>query len=250
MKALLATFLAAAALAAAGCGGDDSPGSNGVESKAPRDIVAAAAAALRDVKSYRAVAKQGRDTVVAEVQLPSKLRISVREGNSSAAIIAVSGDVYIRANEAYWREQGEAGEGASQLAGKWLKSPSSTTDFRDLAKGLDPETGSRCLTRDIGTLAKGGVENVNGRPAVVVIDKGGVAGTAPGRLYVATTGEPLPLKTVVTGNERPGGKRDPLCDTDGSRDRKGDNVTLSRFNESFDISAPSGAVEIGAGTPS
>jgi hypothetical protein len=238
-------------LVAAGCGGDDSADSNGVEAKPARQILADSAAALSRVKSFRAEAVQGRSTrVVADIGLPDKLRIAVREGSATASIIAVDGSVYIRANEAYWRQQ-QVGRAAPQLAGRWLKSPTSTSDVRDLTKGLDPRTLSRCLTREHGTIAKGGTETVDGEPAVVLIDRGGRPGTNPGKLWVATTGDPLPLRTIATGNERPGGRQDPECNESGRRTRRGDEVRLSRYNESIDVTAPPGAVDLsGAGTAS
>ena len=115
-----------------------------------------------------------------------------------------------------------------------------------MTRGLDPETLSRCLLRDHGTIAKGGTETVDGKQAVVLIDKGDRPGTAPGKLYVAAEDEPLPLRTIATGNQRPGGKKDPQCGGD-TPTRTGDEAKFSRYNESLDITAPPGAVDVGAG---
>jgi hypothetical protein len=240
--AILLAFAALAALA--GCGGDDSSDSNDVASKSANQIVADSAAALSKVKSFHAEGTQGSTKVVADIELPEKLRIQIREKDSSASIIAVEGSVYVKANEAYWNDQG-VGNAAPKLAGKWLKSPTTAAEFRDLTKGLDLETLSRCLSKDHGTLAKGGEETVDGKKAVVVLDKGDQPGTAPAKLYVAASGEPLPLRTLATGNERPGGKKDPSCNPDGSRAEKGDEKTFSRYNEPLDITAPAGAIDIG-----
>jgi hypothetical protein len=251
MRVRHALAVALVALAAmAGCG-DDSPESNGVESKSATQIVADAAAALSKVKSFRAEATQGDSTkVVADVELPAKLRIAIREGVASASLIAVDGSLYIKANEAYWKGQ-RVGRAAPELAGKWLKSPTTTAELRDLTKGLDPETLSRCLAKEHGTLAKGGTETVEGEKTVVVLDKGDRPGTNAGKLYVATTGEPFPLRTIATGDERPGGKQDPQCNESDRRTRAGDEVKLSRYNESLDVKAPPGAIDLeGAGTAS
>jgi hypothetical protein len=236
---------------AAGCGGGgDSPEPNGVESKPAQQILADSGAALSKVKSFRAEATQGGAKVVADVELPDKLRVAISDGQAAASIIAIERAVYIKANERYWREQ-QVGRAAPQLAGKWLKSPTTTTELRDLTKGLDPETLSRCLVKEHGTIVKGGKESVDGEPAVVLIDKGDRPGTNPGKLWVATTGEPLPLRTVATGNERPGGKQDPQCNESGRRTKRGDEVKLSRYDESLDLKAPPGALDLeGAGTAS
>ena len=72
------------------------------------------------------------------------------------------------------------------------------------------------------------------------------------RCLVAATGEPLPLRTLATGPARPGGKKDPLCDSD-TPTTKGDEVLFSRYNEPVDITAPPDALDLGelsGGTPS
>jgi hypothetical protein len=86
----------------------------------------------------------------------------------------------------------------------------------------------------------------------VILDKGDRPGTSPGRLYIAATGEPLPLRTIATGPERPGGKKDPRCDSD-TPTRAGDEVLFSRYDEPLDITAPPDALDlgkVGGGTPS
>ena len=224
-----------------------------MESKPAAQILADSAAALRKVKSFHVEATQRNGNKVskvsADLELPTKLRLAIQEAPKSASIIGVDGSVYIKANEAYWKEQ-QGGEAAAQLADKWLKSPSSTTALEDLTKGIDPQTLSDCLAKDHGTIEKGGTETVDGQEAVVLIDKGDRPGTTPGKLYVAATGEPLPLRTIATGNQRPGGSPDPRCDEDNRRARKGDEAKFGRYDESLDIKAPPGAVEIGTGTSS
>ncbi len=86
----------------------------------------------------------------------------------------------------------------------------------------------------------------------MILDKGDRPGTSPGRLYVAATGEPLPLRTIATGPERPGGKQDPLCDSD-TPTRAGVEVLFNRYNEPWTSTAPPDAIDLGklsGGTPS
>jgi hypothetical protein len=235
-------------LAVTGCG-DESSDSGGLESKSASQILADSAAALKEVKSYRVQVTQRSSKATADVELPTKLRLALREGPTSASIIAVAGQVYIKGNEAYWKDQ-QGEQAAGRLAGKWLKAPSTSADLKDVTNGLDPETLSRCLVKDHGTIAKGGTETVEGKQAVVLIDKGDRPGAAPGKLYVAAEGDPLPLRTIATGNQRPGGKQDPKCDGD-TPTRAGDEAKFSRYNEPLDITAPPGAVDVGgSGTAS
>ncbi len=246
---LAATLALVVALATvAGCGKDSSSEDpNGVESKPAAQILDDAAAALSRIKSFHVEATQGtgarRNQVTADVEVPSRLRLEIRQSAATASIIAVDGSVYIKADEAYWKGQ-QAGAGAAQLANKWLKSPTSDAELRDISKGLDPETLSRCLATGHGTLRKGGTETVDGKAAVVIIDKGDRPGSTPGKLFVATTGEPLPLRTIATGKQRPARKKDPECNDTNRSSGPGDETNFSRYNESPDISAPQGAVSV------
>ena len=241
----------------AGCGSDSndsgSSESNGIESKRPQQILEETAAALRQVKTFHVEGTQARRTeqVKADVAGPKELRLDLKQRDAKARMVFVDGSVYLNGNAAFWRKA-EAGQDARQLDGRWLKVPGAEGDLEKIAKEVDPANLSRCLLKDHGTLAPGGKANVDGRPAVVIVDKGDRPGTSPGRLYVAATGEPLPLRTVATGPERPGGKKDPLCDSD-TPTRAGDEVVLSRFNEPLDINAPPDALDLGdlsGGTPS
>jgi hypothetical protein len=90
---------------------------------------------------------------------------------------------------------------------------------------------------------------VNGQRAVVIIDKGDRPGSAPGKLYVAATGDPLPLRMLSTGRDRPGGHKDQECGDD-TPTRAGEEVIFSHYNEPLHLSAPPAAVAFGGGTAS
>lgn len=255
MRARLAAGLAFVPVVAAfGCGGSSSSSSdtNGEASKPAAQIVKDAAAAL---KRARSVHMQGKETIgnepttlKADLEPPEKVSLTFDQGGATASIIAVNGSVYIKGNTAYWKNQ-KLGGAAAGLAGKWFKSPTSAAQFRDLTKSVDVATLSRCLGKDHGTLSVGGKATVNGQPAVVVVDKGDNPGGNPGKLFVATKGEPVPLRVVATRDERPGARSDPDCNSSGSRTRAGDEFVFSRYNEPLKIAAPPGAVDLtGRGT--
>jgi hypothetical protein len=183
-----------------------------------------------------------------DVAGPGKLRIELKQGSASASMIVIDDSNYVNANAAFWRQEADAGAGAAQLAGRWFKAPSSVGG--DLEQEFDPARLSRCLVRGHGTLARGGTATVEGQPTVVIVDKGDRPGTNPGKLFVATTGEPLPLRMLATGRERPGGRKDPECDSDDSPPTPGDEVVLSRYDEPVDIEEPPAAVDLSGSTAS
>jgi hypothetical protein len=253
MKSRGAILLAIVPLAiGAGCGSDgdssdstDSSESNSLESKPLQQILDESAAALKRAKTFHLEGSEGGKrptTAKADVGLPTKLRLAIDQGDASASILVVNGSLYIKANAAFWKQEGP-GKAASKLAGRWLKTPASTGELRKLTGDLDPKVLSRCLTTDHGTLARGGTATFDGQKAIVLVDKGDRPGTSPGKLYVAATGEPLPLHVVATGPERPGGKKDPLCDDD-SPTHAGDEFSFSNYDEPLNLSAPPAAIDL------
>jgi hypothetical protein len=52
------------------------------------------------------------------------------------------------------------------------------------------------------------------------------------------------LRTLTTGKERPGGIKDPECDSDSSPAQPGDQATFSNYNEPLNISAPRSALDL------
>ena len=242
--------LALASLAiGAGCGGDSADESNGVESKPAAEILAESARALGRVKTFHIDATEASSArIKADIGLPKELSLSLKDKASSASMIVANGSFYMKGNPAWWREV-DAGPDSEEIAGRWFKVPLALAE--ELTQYLNPKTLGRCLVKDHGTLAKGGTATIFGQRAVVLIDKGDKPGTAPGKLYVAATGEPLPLRLVTTGKQRPGGPKRPECGDTGTPAEPGDVATFSGYNEPLDISAPPGALDLGtAGSPS
>ena len=255
-----ALLLALVCAVAAGCGGgddsssDSSPASsdetNGIASKSPQQIVNASADALSKVESFHVEGTQGKSTSVkADVGLPDQFRFNLSQGGATAQMLFVDNTLYIKANEDYWKQVGGNARGAGQLAGRWFKLPSATGEVKVLTQQVDPKVLSKCLREDHGTLANGGTATVDGQPAVVVIDKGDKPGTARGKLYVAATGDPLPLRTLATGSERPGGTRTGEC-KDSTPTKAGDEAVFSKYGDPVDLSPPPSAVDLGNGSGS
>jgi hypothetical protein len=251
--------LLAAALGGCGDSGDSGGGGanatakdNGVAEKSANQIVREAAAALKRARSVRVegtLTIDGKRTAARiDLEQPKNARISYRQKNTSAEMVLLRDSAYIKANEAFWREQGARRE-APELADQWFKLPGTAEDLRELTRGTDIATLSRCLADFdlLGSLSVAGRQTVNGQPAVVVVDKGDRPGTTPSKLFVATTGEPRPLRATATGRERPGGKRDPECNDPSTEAGPGDELTFSRYNKDLEIEAPPGARDLTPG---
>src|SRR4051794_37215949 len=186
------------ALAVPGCGSDSRTDSkeepNGLRSKPPQQVLAAAAKALGEAKSFHvesAEASSGK--LKADVAFPDA-RIELNDKDASYTVLIADGSAYLRANSAYWRKDKDLKSHADSIAGRWFKVPLASRD--DIVKTLRPKVLSRCLLRDHGSLSRGGTATVDGKPAVVIVDKGDRPGTTPSKLYVAATGKPFPLRQV------------------------------------------------------
>jgi hypothetical protein len=223
---------------------------NGVASKSPAQIVAAAQTALRSANGFVATGtiSQGGEAVQLQVVDvgTSKLQVQFIESGKSAEIVALQGAEYVRANEAFWSAQ--AGAKAASLANRWIELPASASQQLISGFGLfAPRTLARCLGEDLGTLNRDGTTTVDGEPAIVVHQAGNMPGSSPGTIAVATNGPAYPLRVTSTGPTRPGGKVD-VCNTGKGNDAEG-SLTLSDFNHAPAITAPRNPMKAGA-TPS
>jgi hypothetical protein len=229
---------------ASGCGSDTSTDSDGLEAKSPQEILNMTAKALRRVKSVHIESTdRSSGSVKADVGLPNQLRLALKDKDSSASLLLADGSFYLKANAAFWRDNAAARQ-AEVLAGRWFKVPYSLA--KDLTTALDPKTVSRCLLIEHGTLERGGTTTVNGQRTVLIIDRGDRPGSTPNKLFVSARGEPLPLRLLTTGKQRPSKHKHPECGDDTPSDA-GEDTILSRYNESLDVSAPRGAVDSPAG---
>jgi hypothetical protein len=204
-----------------GCGGS-SPAGNGIASKTPAEIVAAAKAAADEAASVHI-----SGAIVEGVPLSLDMQLLAGKGGRGRItqngvtfeLITLGGTVYIKGSPAFYRQIG--GRAAAQLfQGKWLKAPAASGQFApisaltDLRKLVDTTLASH------GTLAKGAAATVGGRKVLAVndLEKGGV-------LYVAATGKPYPAEVARGGG-------------------KGGHVVFDRWNEAVTISPPRNAINL------
>jgi hypothetical protein len=215
-------LLALTTVALAGCGGSGTSG-NGVASKTPTQIIAAAKSASADAKSVHisgSIVSGGKP-----ISLDMKL-VSGKGGKGqivleglSIRLIDVGQAVYMNGSTAFY--QHIAGATAAQLLqGKWLKVPASNSGFASLASLTDLGKLISTTLASHGKLASVGSTTIDGQKAIGVSDA-----TKAGTLYVATTGIPFPLEVIKHGAG--GGK-----------------IVFDEWNKPVTLTAPSDSVDI------
>lgn len=205
-----------------GCG-SSSPSGNGLASKSPTEIVAAAKAAAAGAASAHvagSIVDQGKPIsldmeLVAGKGGKGKLTL---EG-LSINLVQVNGAVYMNGSTAFYKHV--AGAAAAQLLqGKWLKAPSTDSNFASLAQltNLGKLIGTALASH--GKLASAPSKTIAGQKAVGVTDV-----TKGGTLYVASTGTAFPIEITKSG-------------------ASGGTITFDRWNKPVTLSAPANAINI------
>jgi hypothetical protein len=193
----LLAVIAVGALALAGCsssGGSSasspSATSNGVSDLTADQILAKTNEAAKSQSSVHLVGKGSSDG--APFALDMKLRKggggvgSVTQGTDTIQIITTGTDIYLKADKAYWARTGTAA--AAELIGtRWVKAPASNASFEQLAKIGDFSSSLDGFLKPSGTITKGDQSTVDGQAAIALV-------SSSGKLWVATTGSPLPIK--------------------------------------------------------
>jgi hypothetical protein len=218
----LLPLLAVAALA--GCGSSSSGSSgNGVASKSPAEIVAAARAAADGASSVHVSGSTttGGTPITLDLTLAAGKggQGQVSENGLSFEMIETGGTVYIKGSQAFYSHF--AGAAAAQLLeGKWLKAPSSNASFAGLSSLTDLRKLLSAALGSHGALSAAGTSTVNGQAVVGVRDT-----TQNGTLYVATAGQPYPVQ--IAKNSAGGGA-----------------ITFDEWNKPVTLAAPADAIDI------
>jgi hypothetical protein len=225
LRSLSLLCLSAALLA--GCGSSSSSSSasagNGLASKSPEQIVAAAKAA-----SEGAATVHISGSVIAEGK-PISLDMELVAGKGAKGHLTLEGNgldiievehaFYINGSTAFYTRV--AGAAAARLLqGKWLKASTSGKEFAsfaqltNLGKLLASSLGSH------GKLKSAGTATIDRQPAVGVTDT-----QEGGTLYVAATGTPYPLQ-ISKGAGGAG------------------TITLDRWNQPVTLTAPPNPINV------
>lgn len=216
---------------------------------AARRLLNASATAIDRVHSFRL---QGGGTALdgaplklsGQFELPGRLSLTLSAGAQRFDVILAGGFAYLRGNHAFWL--GSAPNMASRLSGRWVKmSPRGAPGIGAFVALTDPRTAGRCLVEShLGRLSLASPTTVGGRSVDVVVDHGGVPGSAPGHLYVSRTGPPLPLVATQDGPTTPGGAPDRTCgDTTGNDSTtQRERIAITGYNQPVNILPPRGAI--------
>ncbi len=177
--------------AASGASASASSGGDNVSAMAADEILKKATAALKAAGSVR---------IKGEETSGQGFSIDLRYSDDNAAgTLGVNGQtielrklgqtVYLKGSREFW--VGNGGEGAAQLlTGKWLKTPLTDKRFSGLSELTDLDEAADGILGPDGTITKGEQKPINGVPCIGLVSSGKDGGT----LWVATTGEPYPVR--------------------------------------------------------
>jgi hypothetical protein len=224
IRVLLA--VSAAALVATACG-DDSTTSAAAPSRAAGSATSASTApstaaggGVADLSATEIFARtktafKNADTVRLKGSGASgttKFAIDMRYATAGDAIGTVTNSgqtielrrvgqtVYVKADKAFWTKS--AGPAVAELlGGKYLKAPLSDPRVAQLGSFTDKNSFADQVLSPATGVTKGGTKTIRGVPAIGLVDK---SGTGSATLYVATSGEPVPLQLTPSsgsGNE-------------------------------------------------
>jgi hypothetical protein len=218
---LAGSLLGLAVALLTGCGSSSS--GNGIASKSPVEIVAAAQKAADGASSVHVSGSivNGTTPIALDMQLVTGKggRGRLSENGLSFELIEVGGYVYINGSQAFYSHV--AGAAAAQLLqGKWLKAPAGNASFASLGSLTNLHDLLDSTLASHGSLTKSATATIEGQQAVGVNDA-----TKGGTLYVASTGTAYPLQIVKHGSS--GGK-----------------VTFNNWNAPVTLKAPANAVDI------
>ncbi|MBO3743604.1 hypothetical protein [Actinoplanes flavus] len=224
-----AAALAAAAMLLAGCGSSDSSDTastgapaatqaadNGVAALTADEILAKAKEALKKAGSYHVKGSATQDGT----EMAMDFRVSgvnfagtLSMGQGDVELLLVDGKQYMRPSEGFYTMLG-MGETAktvtAALGTKWLEVSATDKSMSSIFGIVNIDE----MLSSTGTAAKGEPAQLDGRPVITLTD----SDDATSKLFVATTGEPYPLRMG---------------------EATGDGITFTEFGDTFaDIKAP------------
>lgn len=199
---------------------------NGIESKSPDAIVAAALAAgsgARSVWVHGGGVDNG-EKLALDIHVGTRGgRGHLLAGGLSFDFIRVASTVYFRGDVVFWRKAAGPSYAslAPLLAGKWMKVSARKSVLGPFVAFTDLPVLLRGLLTNHGTLANGGLTTFAGQSVVAVRDT-----TQGGTLYVAATGEPYPEGVVNNSGTSKG------------------TIRFDQWNQALTVKAPKHAVDL------
>jgi len=174
------------------------PADNGVSALPAAEILNRATTALINAKSFHVKGEviSGGETVKADVQLSGNNgKGTLVSAGQTIEIIRDGEDGYLKVPADFLAllippgtpNAPSADQLAALLKDKYIKIPVRNAIFAALASAIDPNE----LLKATGTLSVGEAKTVNGVPTIAIVDGDAKDG---GTIYVATTGEPYPIR--------------------------------------------------------
>jgi uncharacterized protein YceK len=215
---------ALAMLTLAGCGSSgsataptsSSPSAtaNGISDKTADQILTASVAAAKAQQSVhiKGQGSSGGQKFAVDLQLRKGGggQGSITIGANTIQLVSTGATVYIKADAAYWTQQSSAAV-ATLIGDRWVKAPATNSGLAQLAQLADFDTALGNFLKPDTAPTKGDVGTADGQPAIALVTKSG-------KLWVATTGEPLPIR-IDTGTSN-------------------DALTFSEWGATLDIAVP------------
>ena len=215
--------VSAAALLAAACGDDTSgtgapaaAGSTSASASAAggelasldaTEILTRAKTAFKKAESVRLTGggASGGESFKVDMRYSADKAIgTVSSSGQEIELRRIDKTIYLKADKAFWTQSSGAAA-AELLAGKYLKAPLTDQRVAQLVSFTDKDAFVEEVLDASGTITKGEPKDVRGTPAIGLINKDTDGG---GTLYVATSGEPLPLQLLPVAGTSDSGTLD------------------------------------------
>lgn len=195
------TTTSSSSAASAPAGASPTAAGGGLAGLPAEEILARASAALQGAKSVRikGAGGSGSQRFALDVRYSGTGAVgTVGVGGQTVELRKVGQVVYLRGSREFWT--GTSGAAAArQLTGKWLRTPLTDKRFAELAEITDLSKAAEGILKPDGKVAKGGTRTINGTEAIGLTTAG-----QDGVLYIATEGEPYPLR-IEGGSGETGG---------------------------------------------
>ena len=182
------------ALVLGGCGSSG----NGVASKSASEILAASKTAATSASSVRVASRsaQGPLAITVDLELASNGgRANVSLLGLGFEAIRVDNALYVKGSPAF-NKRLAASTGVHVPNGTWVKAPANSSQLSQLASFTDPSELKLLLSAS--NPVKGASTTINGQSAIEIKESGKLYA---GVIYIATSGQPYPIKILKHGRE-------------------------------------------------
>jgi hypothetical protein len=217
----------AVALAAVACGGDatttagsgsaapaatsasaSAPAAGGVAGLPATEILARAKTAFTQASSVHVTGRGSSGSATFSVDMrygaDGKAIGKVDNSGQTVEIRRVGQVLYVKASPAFWTAAAGA-KAASLFGGKFVKAPLSDKRLASVVSLTDKASFIDSALATSAGVTKSGAKTVNGTPAIGLTIKDSAGGST---LYVATTGQPVPIEAAPDAGGTDSGKID------------------------------------------